>query len=70
MNVNMVLTLKQFTDEDLKSELARRRTLERARRHLNSAEAALARAEEKVSRYRQVLVDEDQVSRKRETQRA
>lgn len=54
-------TLRQFTVDELKEELAYRRTLDRAKKHLPSAEAALQRAQAKVEAYRKALAEETSV---------
>jgi hypothetical protein len=59
MNLEKRTLLSQLSEEDLKQELSRRRVLERARRHLPSAEAALQRAQQKVDTYREVLREEE-----------
>lgn len=58
MNANKVLLLRQFTLEELKAELAYRKTLERAKKHLPSAEASLAKAQAKVQAYRDAMAAE------------
>jgi multidrug resistance efflux pump len=55
MNADKITILKGFSDDELKEELNRRRVLDRAKRHLPSAEAALQRAQEKVKQYREAL---------------
>lgn len=62
--------LRQFTDDELKQELNRRRILERARRHLPSAEAALERAKEKVEKYRDALDEEQGTGKRKDGRRA
>lgn len=55
MVANKVALLKQFTLEELKEEVKRRKTLELARKFLPNAEESLRKAEEKVKRYRQAI---------------
>lgn len=51
--------LTQIPTDLLKSELLRRKTVERARAYLPSAERTLARAQAKVKLYRDALAAED-----------
>lgn len=50
-----LISLAQFSAEQLKSEISLRKEVERARKYLPSAEATLARATEKVQRYRALI---------------
>ncbi len=58
MSTNRVKTLSLFTTDELKQELNRRKVLDRAQRHLPSAEAALLKAKAKVEQYRYVLKED------------
>jgi hypothetical protein len=65
MNLEKRTLLRGFTDDELKAELSRRRTLERAKRHLSSAETSLKRAQDKVNEYRTVLEEDKALQRAR-----
>lgn len=63
-DMEKITALKRFSDDDLKAELKRRQTVERARRHITSAEEALKRAKDKYDLYVRTLRMEDELAKK------
>lgn len=66
-----ILKLHEFTDDDLKAELSRRRVVERAKRYVTSAEEALKRAKAKYELYVATIKQETELAeRKQNSQHA
>lgn len=65
MTTDKIKALTLFTTEELKAELQRRKAVERAKNHLPSAEASLARAQAKVKAYRDSLKEEEAYAKRR-----
>lgn len=52
---NIQTVLQSVSTDALKAEIVRRRDVERAKRHIASAEEALIRAQEKLKQYQSIL---------------
>ena len=62
--IDRIIALKRFTDEELKNELKRRQTVERAKRHVQSAKTRLDAAQTRYDSYVKALKTEDEYARK------